>query len=119
MLFSGFKTLQKRIYSHEAAYEYENSKKMVIVSKCLVSESLKRKLQGLNELKDIVRSLTHSSERNKQIVLYRLTIIRKLGLKAKKYSIKYTCSIAMFSSSKKAKTSSAISSVKTFSRCKT
>ena len=40
---------------------------MKIVDKCLQSESLKRKLQGLNELKDIVRSLTTSSERNKSI----------------------------------------------------
>lgn len=52
----------------EAVYEYENEKKMKLVDKCLQSESLKRKLQGLNELKDVVKSLTYSSERNKGIV---------------------------------------------------
>jgi hypothetical protein len=51
----------------EAVYEYENEKKMKLVDKCLQSESLKRKLQGLNELKDVVKSLTYSSERNKGI----------------------------------------------------
>jgi hypothetical protein len=34
---------------------------MKLVDKCLMSESLKRKLQGLNELKDVVKSLTYSS----------------------------------------------------------
>ena len=48
MLFSGFKTLQRRIMSMEAVYEYENDKKMRLVDRCLQSEALKRKLQGLN-----------------------------------------------------------------------
>jgi hypothetical protein len=34
---------------------------MKLVDKCLQSEALKRKLQGLSELKDIVKSLTYSS----------------------------------------------------------
>lgn len=45
----------------EAVYEYENEKKMKLVDKCLQSEALKRKLQGLNELKDVVKSLNFSS----------------------------------------------------------
>lgn len=61
----------------EAVYEYENEKKMKLVDRCLQSESLKRKLQGLNELKDVVKSLTYSSERNKGIVLPHL--LRKPG----------------------------------------
>lgn len=52
----------------EAVYEYENEKKMKLVDKCLQSETLKRKLQGLNELKDIVKSVTYGSDRNKSIV---------------------------------------------------
>lgn len=34
--------------SMEAVYEYENEKKMKLVDRCLQSETLKRKLQGLN-----------------------------------------------------------------------
>ena len=34
---------------------------MKLVDRCLMSEALKRKLQGLNELKDIIKSLTYSS----------------------------------------------------------
>ena len=48
MLFSGFKVLQRRILTLEAVYEYENDKKMKLVDRCLQSEALKRKLQGLN-----------------------------------------------------------------------
>lgn len=40
---------------------------MKLVDRCLQSEALKRKLQGLNELKDIVKSVTYGSERNKSI----------------------------------------------------
>lgn len=40
---------------------------MKLVDGCLQSEALKRKLQGLNELKDIVKSVTYGSERNKSI----------------------------------------------------
>ena len=43
---------------------------MKLVDKCLESEALKRKLQGINELKDIVKSVTYGSERNKFIVYY-------------------------------------------------
>ena len=67
MLFSGFKVLQRRIMTLEAVYQYENDKKMKLVDRCLQSEALKRKLQGLNELKDIVKSVTFGSERNKFI----------------------------------------------------
>lgn len=52
----------------EGVYEYENGKKMKLVDRCLQSETLKRKLQGLNELKDIVKSVTYGSDRNKSIV---------------------------------------------------
>jgi hypothetical protein len=34
---------------------------MKLVSQCLQSDNLKRKLQGLNELKDIARSVIHTS----------------------------------------------------------
>jgi hypothetical protein len=61
----------------EAVYEYENEKKMKLVDRCLQSEALKRKLQGLNELKDIVKSVTYGSERNKFIV--GLCLCRKTG----------------------------------------
>lgn len=45
----------------EEVQQYENSLKMRLVSQCLESESLKRKLQGLHELKDIVRGISHIS----------------------------------------------------------
>lgn len=77
MLFSGFKTMQRRIMSMEAVYEYENDKKMRLVDRCLQSQALKRKLQGLNELKDIVKSVTYGSERNKFIVI--VFLCRKTG----------------------------------------
>ena len=48
MIFSGFRTLHKRICNNEAVYEYENVIKMKLVDTCLESEALKKKLQGLN-----------------------------------------------------------------------
>lgn len=50
---------------------------MKLVDRCLQSETLKRKLQGLNELKDIVKSVTYGSERNKAIVNFSF-ILEKL-----------------------------------------
>lgn len=67
MVFMGLRTLQKRLYSTEKVYRYENTIKMKLVDSCLQSESLKKKLQGLNELKDIVRSVTYVSEKNRWI----------------------------------------------------
>lgn len=63
----GLRTLQKRVYSTEKVYRYENTIKMKLADSCLQSESLKKKLQGINELKDIVRSVTYVSEKNKWI----------------------------------------------------
>ena len=68
--------------SMEAVYEYENDKKMRLVDRCLQSEALKRKLQGLNELKDIVKSVTYGSERNKFIVIF-IANIESLDSRAK------------------------------------
>lgn len=45
---------------------------MRLVDLCLQSEAIKNKLQGLNELKDIVRSVTYVTEKNKYIVKYLL-----------------------------------------------
>lgn len=70
MVFLGLRTLQKRLYSNEKVYKYENSIKMKLVDSCLQSESLKKKLQGLNELKDIVKSVTYVSEKNKWIKMW-------------------------------------------------
>jgi hypothetical protein len=47
--------------------QYENTLKMKLVSQCLESDTLKRKLQGLHELKDIVRGISHISERTKTV----------------------------------------------------
>lgn len=63
----GLRTLQKRLYSSEKVFRYENSLKMKLVDSCLQSESLKKKLQGINELKDIVKSVTYVSEKNQWI----------------------------------------------------
>lgn len=60
---------------------------MKLVDKCLQSQSLKRKLQGLNELKDVVKSLTYSSQRNKGIVI--IFLFRKHGLNNKNYLKKF------------------------------
>lgn len=60
MAFSGLKALQKRLFSNENVSKYENTIKMKLVSLCLQSEAIKNKLQGLNELKDIVRNVIHS-----------------------------------------------------------
>jgi hypothetical protein len=77
---------------------------MKLVDKCLQSESLKRKLQGLNELKDVVKSLTYSSERNKGIVLP--SPFRKPGLRNRNCSRRSTSAIATCNSSKNHKSSS-------------
>lgn len=61
MTFSGLKALQKRIYSFDYVTKYENSLKMKLAENCLQSEAIKNKLLGLNELKDIVRSVTYSN----------------------------------------------------------
>lgn len=68
---------------------------MKLVDGCLQSEALKRKLQGLNELKDIVKSVTYGSERNKSIVL--LLLFRNIGLYSKNYLKRFIWSIVMFS----------------------
>ena len=70
MAFSGLKVLQKRVFSSDNISKYENQLKMRLVDSCLQSEAIKNKLQGLNELKDIVRSVTYTSEKNKYIVKY-------------------------------------------------
>ena len=70
MVFLGLRTLQKRLYSNEKVYKYENYIKMKLLDSCLQSESLKKKLQGLNELKDIVKSVTYVSEKNKWIKMW-------------------------------------------------
>lgn len=61
MIFSGLRSLQKRVYNNDIVYEYENIIKMKLVDSCLQSESLKKKLQGLNELKDIVKSVIYTT----------------------------------------------------------
>ena len=48
MVFLGLRNLQKRLYSTERVYKYENTIKMKLVDSCLQSESLKKKLQGIN-----------------------------------------------------------------------
>lgn len=70
MTFSGLKALQKRIYSNDYVSKYENGLKMKLVEICLQSEAIKSKLLGLNELKDIVRSVSYTSEKNKYIVIF-------------------------------------------------
>ena len=85
----------------EAVYEYENEKKMKLVDRCLQSEALKRKLQGLNELKDIVKSVTYGSERNKSIVI--IILVRNTGSASRIYSKRSIFSTAMFNSSKNQK----------------
>jgi hypothetical protein len=67
MAFSGLKALQKRLYMGEEVTKYENSLKMKLVDCCLHSEAIKNKLQGLSELKDIVKSLSYGCERNREI----------------------------------------------------
>lgn len=67
MTFSGLKALQKRIYSFDYVSKYENTLKMKLADICLQSQAIKNKLLGLNELKDIVRSVTYTSEKNKYI----------------------------------------------------
>lgn len=67
MTFSGLKALQKRIYSNDFVSKYENTLKMRLADICLQSEAIKNKLLGLNELKDIVRSVTYVSDKNKYI----------------------------------------------------
>ena len=69
---------------------------MKLVDRCLVSEALKRKLQGLNELKDIIKSLTYSSERNKTIV--KPFLLRKSGSVSRNSLKKFTLPTAMCSS---------------------
>ena len=76
---------------------------MKLVDRCLVSEALKRKLQGLNELKDIIKSLTYSSERNKTIV--KPFLFRKSGSVSRNFLKKFTLPTAMCSSLKNPKTS--------------
>lgn len=82
---------------------------MKLVDRCLQSEALKRKLQGLNELKDIVKSVTYGSERNKSIVI--LLLFRKPGSRKKNCSKKYIWSTATFNLSKNLKSFSGISSM--------
>ena len=67
MAFSGLKVLQKRIYSSDNVLKFENNLKMRLADACLQSQTIKSKLQGLNQLKDIVRSVTYVSEKNKYI----------------------------------------------------
>ena len=51
---------------------------MKLVDSCLESEALKKRLQGLNELKDIVKSVIYTTEKNRWIVIFNFNI-EKLG----------------------------------------
>lgn len=72
IIFSGLKALQKRVYSSQFVSKYENTIKMKIADYCLQSEAIKNKLLGLNQLKDIVRSVMYTSEKTKYIVTFLL-----------------------------------------------
>ena len=48
MIFAGFRSLQERLNTKDFVSNYENSVRMKIVDTSLESESLKKKLQGLN-----------------------------------------------------------------------
>ena len=60
VIFIAMKNLLKRVESVEQSKEYEVSTKLELANLCLKSESLKRRLQGLSEIKDILKSVrTH------------------------------------------------------------
>lgn len=71
---------------------------MKYVETCLLSDALKNKLQGLRELKDIVKSIIYVSEKNRYIV--NILLHRKIGSITIKYLKKFTLLTVMFSSSK-------------------
>ncbi len=52
----------------EKIYDYENQIKTRVVEQCFKSEALKKKLQGMNELKEILKSMNYGSSRDSQIV---------------------------------------------------
>lgn len=56
-VFISMKSLVRRIESNEQYKEYEIAAKLELANLCLNSEALKRRLQGLSELKDILRSV--------------------------------------------------------------
>ena len=53
-VFISMKSLVRRIESNEQYKEYEIAAKLELANLCLNSEALKRRLQGLSELKDIL-----------------------------------------------------------------
>lgn len=64
MIFSGLRALQKRICSNDIVYRFENQIKMKLVEASL-DNKLTQKLQGLNELKDIVKNGSYVTEKNR------------------------------------------------------